>query len=73
MNVVNTHHMIRVMRKPVLSLCENKDVDQLRGTAQLIGPFVFASLRVQSLYFLNLKFQTSSHILWFLSDLVGNP
>ena len=44
---------------------------------QLISTFVFATWIVQSLYFLNLKFPASSHLLgctaWFVSDLVGNP
>ena len=47
-------------------------------TAQLISAFVFAIRIVQSLYYLNPKFQASSHLLWLYSlvcvaDLVGNP
>ena len=30
------------MRKPAFCICENKDADQLCGTAQLICAFVFA-------------------------------
>ena len=33
-------------------------------TAKLISAFLFATRIVQSLYFLNLKFQASSHLLW---------
>ena len=33
-------------------------------TAKLISAFVFATRIVQSLYFLNPKFQASSHLLW---------
>ena len=33
-------------------------------TAKLISAFVFATGIVQSLYFLNSKFQASSHLLW---------
>ena len=33
-------------------------------TAQLISAFGFATLIVQSLYFLNMKFQASSHLVW---------
>ena len=33
-------------------------------TAKLISSFVFATRIVQSLYFLNPKFQASSHLLW---------
>ena len=33
-------------------------------TAKLISAFVFATRILQSLYFLNLKFQASSYLLW---------
>ena len=62
---------------------ENKGADQLCRlrsavqTAQLISAFVLATGIVQSLFFLNLKFQTSSLLLRLhrlvLSDLVGIP
>ena len=46
-------------------------------TAQLISTLVFAVEIVQSLYFLNPKFQVSSHLQrpysQFVSDLVRNP
>ena len=74
--------MNRVMRKPTFCLCENKDADQLSGnreadhTAKLISPFVFATWKVQSLYFQNPNFQASCHLLWLHSlvcvDQVGN-
>ena len=48
-----------VMRKPAFCICENKDADQLRGYRAL----VFATRIVQSLYFLNAKFQASGHLL----------
>ena len=54
--------MSHVVRKLVFSISENKEADQLRSNAKLISAFVFATLIVQSLYFLNLKFQASSHI-----------
>ena len=61
-NVRHTNKkMSRVVRKPTYSICENKDADQLRGNAKLISAFVFATWIVQSLYFLNPKFQASSH------------
>ena len=56
----------RVMRKPAFCKCENKDADQLCGyavTVKLISAFVFAIRIVQSLFYLNLKFQASSHLL----------
>ena len=66
------------MRKPVICICENKDADQLRGnreavTAKLISAFVFATRLVQSLYFLNPKFQASSHRLWLYSLVCVGP
>ena len=64
-------HMRKQRRRSPAKLisCENKDADQLRSfSAKLISAFVFATRIVQSLYFLNPKFQT-----WFVSDLVRNP
>ena len=45
--------------------------------AKLISAFVFATYKVQSLYFLYTKFQDFSHLVWlyslqFMSDLVRN-
>ena len=60
-------YMSRVVRKPAFYISENKDADQLRGnsiTANLICVFVFATRILQSLYFLNPKFQASSYLLW---------
>ena len=73
-----------VVRKPAFCICENKDADQLRSnctadqrlcsvTAKLIRAFVLAIRIVQSRYYLNPKFQASSHLLWFVLGLVGNP
>ena len=63
------------MRKPDFCICENKDADQLRGTetAKLISAFVFAIRIVQFLYYLNPKFQASSHILWLYSPVCVGP
>ena len=36
-------------------------------TAELIRAFIFATQIVQSLYFLNTKFQASSHLVWLES------
>ena len=68
------HYMSRVTRKPDFRICVNKDADQLRGiTAKLISAFVFATRIVQSLYFLNPKFQASSHLLWLYSLVCVRP
>ena len=42
-------------------------------TAKLISVFVFATRIVQSLYFLNPKFQASSHLLWLYSLVCVRP
>ena len=45
----------------------------LAVTAKLISAFVFASWIVQSLYFLNTKFQASSHLQWLYSLVCVGP
>ena len=52
------------MRKPAFCICENKDADQLRGNREADQHLFFASQIVQSLNFLNPKYQASSHLLW---------
>ena len=42
-------------------------------TAKLISAFVFATRIVQSLFFLNPKFQASSHLLWLCSPVSVGP
>ena len=58
-----------VVRKPAFYICENKDA----VTAQLISAFVFAIRIVKSLYYLNPKFQASSHLLWLYSPVCVGP
>ena len=48
------------MRKPFFCICKNK-------RQHAVSTFVFATRIVQSLYFLNTKFQASSHLLWLYS------
>ena len=61
------------MRKPAFCICENKDADQLRGTAKLISAFVFATQIVLSRYFLNPKSQVSNSLLWLYSLVCVGP
>ena len=42
-------------------------------TAQLISAFVFATRIIQALYYLNPKFQASSHLLWLYSPVCVGP
>ena len=62
------------MRKPAFAYAKTKTQISFAVTAKLISAFVFATRIVQSLYFLNTKFQDSSHLLWPYSPVcVGNP
>ena len=65
--------MSHVVRKPAFCICENKDADQLRGYAKLISAFVFPIWIVQSLYYLNQKFQASNYLLWLYSAVCVRP
>ena len=69
--------MSLVVRKLAFCICENKDTDQLCGNHEADQRLCFCHMDTQSFYFLNTKFQASSHLLgctaWFVSDLVGNP
>ena len=58
----------RVLRKPSC-IYENKGA----VTVQLISAFVFATKIEQSLLFLNLNFQASSHLLWQYSLVCVRP
>ena len=65
------------MGKPTICKCESKGPDQLRGNHEadqrLCFRFVFAASIVQSLYFLNPKFQASSHVQWLHSPVCVGP
>ena len=61
--------MSLVMRKPAFCICKNQDA----VIAQLISAFVFATKILQSLYFLDPKFQASSHLMWLYSPVCMGP
>ena len=62
------------MRKPNFRICENKDaVQRFAVSAQLISASVFAIWIVKSLFYLNPKFQASSHLLWLYSSVCVGP
>ena len=65
--------LICVVRKSDFCICENKDADQLVVTARLISTFVFATRIERSLYFLNMEFQASGHLLWLYSPVCVGP
>ena len=65
-------YLSSLMRKPTICMGENKDADQLR-TAKLISALFFATLKVQFLFLLNLKFQASSCLQWLYSPVCVGP
>ena len=73
--VYEANNLSLVMRNPAFCICKNKDADQLCNcvTAQLISAFVFATGKVQSLFYLNPTFQAYSHLLWVYSLVCVRP
>ena len=61
------------MRKPANCICENKGADQLRSNCAVVSAFVLAIRKVQSLSYLNPKFQASSYLLWLYSLVCVGP
>ena len=61
------------MRKPAFAYAKTKPQISFAVTAKLISAFAFATRIVQSLYFLNPKFQASSHLLWLYSLVCIGP
>ena len=57
------HEMSRVVRNQRSAYAKTKTQISFAVTAKLISAFVFATRIVQSLFFLNPKFQASSHLL----------
>ena len=60
-----------VTRKHVFANAETKNSSVV--TMQLISVFFPTSWIVESLFFLNLKFQASSHLLWLYSPVCVGP
>ena len=56
-------HLSLIVRKPFFAYAKTKTQISFAVTAKLISAFVFATRIVQSLYFLNPKFQASSNVL----------
>ena len=65
------------MRKQTFCICENKDADQLRSNCTPDQRLSFTIQIVQYLFYLNPKFQASSHFLCLYRpvcvNLVDNP
>ena len=73
--VTQIHVVSLVMRKPAFCIyAKRKTQISCAVTAQLISAFVFTTWMVQSVFYLDSKFQASSHFLWLYSPVcVGNP
>ena len=62
------------MRKPAIACGKTKTQISFPVTQQLISAFDFATYSyIQCLYFLNLKFQACSHLLWLYSPVCVGP
>ena len=62
------------MRKPVICIyAKTKTQISFAVTAKLISAFVFAKRIVQSLFYINPKFQASSHLLWLYRPVCVGP
>ena len=57
----------------IFAYAKTKTQISIAVTAKLISAFVFATSIVQSLSFLNPKFQVSSHLLWLYSPVCVGP
>ena len=64
-------NMSLVMKNPAFCICE-KDADQLRGYREADQRLCYRYI-VQSFYFLNTKFQASSHLLWLYNSVCVGP
>ena len=73
MSVIGHNQLSLVMRKPAFCTCETKTQMSFAVTAKLISVFVFATRIVQSLYFLNPRFQASNHLLWLYRPVCVGP
>ena len=61
------------MRIPAFCICENKDADQLRGDREADQRLWFRYTDSATLFYLNPKFQASSHLVWLYSLVCAGP
>ena len=69
----NQYHMSRNVRNRIFAYAKTKTQISFAVTAKLISAFVFATQIVQSLYFLNTKFQASIHLMRLYSPVSVGP
>ena len=64
LDIYAVEHLSLVLGKSDFRMCDNKGVEiSCSVTTQLISVFVFVTHIVQAVFFLNLKFHVSSHLL----------
>ena len=61
------------MREPAFAYAKTKTQISFAVSAKLISTFVFATWIVQSLFYLNTKFQASIHLQWLYSPVCVGP
>ena len=71
--LLQLHHLSLGMRKPAFAYAKTKMQISFAVAAKLISAFVFATRIVRSLFYLNPKFQASSHLLWLHSPVYIGP
>ena len=67
------YHLSRIVRNRYFLYAKTKTLISFAVTAKQISAFVFATRIVQSLYYLNPKFQASNHLLWLYSLVCVGP
>ena len=79
-NIASVRHFLWVLiiwaslwENRLFAYAKTKTQISFTVTAKLISAFVFATQILQSLYFLNPKFQASSHLLWLYSPVCMGP
>ena len=70
---VDKLHMSLVMKNRIFAYAKTKTQISFAVTAKLISAFTFATRIVQFLFYLNPKFQASSHLLWLYSPVCVGP
>ena len=75
-NTIENKHLLFEPRREKTGILHNaktKTQISFAVTTKLISAFVFATRIVQSLYYLNPKFQSTSHFLWLYSPVCVGP
>ena len=73
LNYISASEIVISDMSRVFAYAKTKTQISFAVTAKLVSAFVFATQIVQSLYFLNPKFQASSHLQWLYSLVCVGP